>query len=170
MRFNANDILFAIRNWHNTLFAAMISVPIKQTDTAMERKTRQYQAIFEVIAHGGGPLLAQEIQELAAKTVPQLSLATVYRQIKSLLEDGSIRQVQLPGQNPRYEIGSHEHDHDHGHHHYFQCRRCEKVFDVPTCPGNLDKLAPAGFMVEDHEIILYGRCGECAGENVMRKH
>jgi hypothetical protein len=25
-------------------------------------------------------------------------------------------------------------------------------------------------MVEDHEIILYGRCGECAGENVMRKH
>jgi Fe2+ or Zn2+ uptake regulation protein len=25
-------------------------------------------------------------------------------------------------------------------------------------------------MVEDHEIILYGRCGECADKNVMRKH
>ncbi len=145
-------------------FAAMISVAIKQTDTAMERKTRQYQAIFEVIAHGGRPLLAQEIHELAAKTVPQLSLATVYRQIKSLLEDSSIRQVQLPGQNPRYEIDNHEHDHGHGHHHYFQCRRCEKVFDVPTCPGNLDQLAPSGFMVEDHEIILYGRCGAFVGQ------
>ncbi len=130
--------------------------------TGMERKTRQFQAIFEVIAHGGRPLLAQEILELATKAVPQLSLATVYRQIKSFLEDGSIRQVQLPGQNPRYEIDSHKRD--HGHHHYFQCRHCEKVFDVPTCPGNFDKLAPAGFMVEDHEIILYGRCGECMDE------
>lgn len=141
----------------------MIGVSLKQMGTAMERKTRQYQAIIEVIAHGGRPLLAQEILELATKAVPQLSLATVYRQIKSLLEDGPIRQVQLPGQNTRYEIDSHEHD--HGHHHYFQCRHCEKVFDVPTCPGNLDELAPAGFLVEHHEIILYGRCGECMGED-----
>ena len=145
-----------------------IYLSTRKNGNCMERKTRQFHAIFEVIAHAGRPLLAQEILEIAARAVPQLSLATVYRQIKSLLEDSSIRQVQLPGQNPRYEIGSHEHD--PGHHHYFQCRRCEKVFDVPTCPGNLDKLAPAGFMVEDHEIILYGRCGECADKNVMRKH
>ena len=140
----------------------MISQLINKIIITMERKTRQYQAIFEVIAHGGRPLLAQEILELGARAVPKLSLATVYRQVKSVLEDGSIRQVQLPGQNPRYEIDSHAHD--HGHHHYFQCRRCEKVFDVQSCPGNLDKLAPAGFMVEDHEMILYGRCGECVGK------
>jgi Fur family ferric uptake transcriptional regulator len=76
-----------------------------------------------VIAHAGRSLLAHEILEIAAGAVPQLSLAKVYRQIKSLLEDNSIRQVQLPGQNPRYEIGGHEHE--HGHHHYFQCRRCD---------------------------------------------
>jgi Fur family ferric uptake transcriptional regulator len=125
----------------------------------MERKTRQHQAIYEVISQAGRPLLAQEIWQSGAKTVPQLSLATVYRQTKSLLACGSIRQVTLPGQNPRYEIA--RSTQTHGHHHYFQCRYCESVFDVPTCPGEIDKMAPAGFIVEDHEIILYGRCQAC---------
>jgi Fur family ferric uptake transcriptional regulator len=80
-------------------------------------------------------------------------------QFKALECVESLTQSDLPAMVSRDVSVSHEHD--HGHHHYFQCRRCEKVFDVPTCPGNLDKLAPAGFMVEDHEIILYGRCGAC---------
>lgn len=126
----------------------------------MERKTRQQQAIFDAIANAGRPLLALEIQSFASHTVPQLSLGTVYRQIKSLQEQALIRPVLLPGQNPRYELtGPHE---GHGHHHYFQCRGCERVFDVETCPGNMDKLMPSGFAVEDHEIILYGRCDGCA--------
>jgi Fur family ferric uptake transcriptional regulator len=126
----------------------------------MERKTRQHEAILEVVTQAGRPLFAQEILESAALSVPQLSLATVYRHIKSMQESGVIRAVLLPGQNPRYELALH--DHQHGHHHYFQCRKCERVFDVETCPGNLERLAPTGFLVEDHEIILYGRCEPCA--------
>lgn len=102
------------------------------------------------------PLLAQEILTLASEAVPQLSIATVYRHIKSLQDEGAITPVVLPGQNPRYELAS------HGHHHHFQCRQCGRVFDLETCPGNLERLAPSGFMVEEHEIILYGRCGDCA--------
>lgn len=104
------------------------------------------------------PLLAQEILTLATGVVPQLSIATVYRNIKALQEEGTIKAVVLPGQNPRYELAS------RAHHHHFQCRECERVFDLETCPGNLESLAPSGFMVEDHEIILYGRCGECTAE------
>jgi Fur family ferric uptake transcriptional regulator len=121
----------------------------------MERRTRQHQAIYDVIVTADRPLLAQEILTLAADSVPQLSIATVYRNLKTLQEDGTIKTIQLPGQNPRYELAA------HAHHHYFQCRECERVFDIEACPGKLEKLAPSGFMVEDHEIILYGRCGEC---------
>ncbi len=122
----------------------------------MERRTRQNKAIFDVIVSTKRPLLAQEILDLALVAVPQLSVATVYRNIKALQEDGIIKAVVLPGQNPRYELAS------RAHHHHFQCRQCEKVFELETCPGNLDRLAPSGFMVEDHEIILYGRCDACA--------
>ncbi|MEP5700704.1 MAG: transcriptional repressor, partial [Sneathiella sp.] len=76
--------------------------------------------------------------------------------IKNLLEDDLIRAVELPGQNPRYELTGLP------HHHYFQCRQCNMVFDVEKCPGTLSDLAPPGFKVEGHEIVLYGRCSACA--------
>ncbi len=121
----------------------------------MERSTRQRSAIRAAVDAAGRPLLAQEVLDLAQQEVPGLGLATVYRNLKSLTEAEELRVVQLPGENPRYErVG-------HSHHHHFQCRHCGRVFDVHACPGNLSKLAPPGFSVEDHEITLYGRCADC---------
>ncbi len=122
----------------------------------MERSTRQRAAIRSVVASAGRPLLAQEVLERAQLEVPGMGLATIYRNLKSLVEAEELQVVQLPGENPRYErVG-------HSHHHHFQCRSCGRVFDVHACPGNLAKLAPEGFSVEDHELTLYGRCAECA--------
>ena len=108
----------------------------------------------------GRPLQAQDILQQAAQAVSLLSLATVYRNLKALQEEGAIKSVVLPGQNPRYELASHV------HHHHFQCRGYSRVFDRKGCPGNLDRMAPSGFTVEDHEIILYGRCGNCSSRAV----
>lgn len=121
----------------------------------MERKTRQHQAILDAIFAARRPLLAQEVLALASVAVPRLSLATVYRKLKVLQDDGDIRAVVIPGQNPRYELAT------RSHHHHFQCRQCERVFDLEACPGNLDRLAPSGFRVDDHEIILFGSCADC---------
>ena len=83
------------------------------------------------------------------------SRCRVYRNLKSLVENAELQVVQLPGENPRYErAGRH-------HHHHFQCRSCQRVFDVHACPGNLARMAPEGFSVEDHELTLYGRCADC---------
>lgn len=123
-------------------------------EQAPQRSTRQRTAIRATVDQAGRPLLAQEILELAQREVPGLSLATVYRNLKSLVEGAELQVVQLPGENPRYEAV-------HGHHHHFLCRQCQRVFDIHACPGNLARLAPAGFSVEDHELTLYGRCPDC---------
>ncbi len=123
--------------------------------TVIERSTRQRAAIRTAVDAAGRPLLAQEVLELAQQDVPGLGLATVYRNLKSLTEAEELRVVQLPGENPRYERMGHH------HHHHFQCRACGKVFDVHACPGDLSKLAPPGFRVDDHEITLYGQCADC---------
>ncbi|MCA9418695.1 MAG: transcriptional repressor, partial [Candidatus Omnitrophica bacterium] len=47
------------------------------------------------------------------------------------------------------------------HHHHFVCRVCGRVFDIEGCPGQIEAMTPKGFLVEDHEIFLYGRCEEC---------
>ena len=99
----------------------------------------------------------------ASAAVPGLGIATVYRNLKLLVEEGDLRAVALPGENLRYEVaGPH-------HHHHFQCRRCQRVFDVHACPGDLAGLAPAGFVVQDHELTLYGLCSECAAPRPARR-
>ncbi len=122
----------------------------------MERHTRQGAAIREAIAQAGRPLLPREVLDAAQAGAPGLSIATVYRNLRNLLDEGELRMVVLPGESARYErAGS-------AHHHHFQCRRCQRVFDVPACPGDLAALAPPGFTVEDHDLTLYGCCTDCA--------
>lgn len=122
----------------------------------MERFSRQRAAIRTVIDQARRPLSPQEVLDAGKEAVSGLGLATVYRNLKQLLEAGEIKAVNLPGDSPRYESAHHE------HHHHFQCNACQRVFDVHECPGNLASLAPAGFTVERHEITLYGRCKDCA--------
>jgi Fur family transcriptional regulator, ferric uptake regulator len=121
----------------------------------MERSTRQRTAIRQVIEAAGRPLSTQEILECSQEAVPGLGIATVYRNVKALLDEGSIEAVTLPGEAPRYEPAHQD------HHHHFQCTRCERVFDVFSCPGSLKHMAPTGFKVESHELTLYGRCADC---------
>ena len=121
----------------------------------MERNTRQRTAIREAIARANRPLLPQEVLDAAQADVPGLGIATVYRNIRSLTDDGELSEVKLPGENLRFELAGHH------HHHHFQCRLCQRVFDVHACPGDLSQLAPQGFTVENHDLTLYGRCKEC---------
>jgi Fur family ferric uptake transcriptional regulator len=129
----------------------------------MERSTRQRTAIRTVIEAAGRPLSPQEVLDAAQADVPGLSQATVYRNLKALLDEEEIAAVTLPGDSPRYESAQ------HAHHHHFQCTACKRVFDVHDCPGDLARLAPKGFTVEHHELTLYGRCNECPpGRKVSR--
>ena len=121
----------------------------------MERNTRQRSAIRDAIALADRPLLPQEVLEAAQHEVPGLGIATVYRNLKVLVEEGELQVVNLPGENPHFELVGHQ------HHHHFQCRQCQRVFDVHACPGDLRRMAPQGFTVEDHDLTLYGRCKDC---------
>jgi Fur family ferric uptake transcriptional regulator len=121
----------------------------------MERSTKQRAAIQDTLKKLGRPLLPQELLVEAQKVVPNLSLATIYRNIKALTSDGLVDVVSLPGQTDRYEIRK-------DHHHHFHCNRCHQVLDIDACPGDLSKLMPAGYLLEKHEITLYGRCPDCS--------
>jgi Fur family transcriptional regulator, ferric uptake regulator len=121
----------------------------------MERNTRQRGAIRQVFASMHRPLSPAEVLVEAQTGVPSLGIATVYRTIKSLLEEGEIKAVDVPGESPRYELAH------LGHHHHFHCRTCDKVFEVEGCPVDIQSLAPAGFETDGHEVMLFGRCLVC---------
>ncbi len=125
----------------------------------MSRVTRQREAIHAAFKAAGRPLSPTEVLELAQPDAPSLSLATVYRTIRRMEEDGELAPVELPGGSARYELQAAA---DH-HHHHFHCDDCDKVFDIEGCPGGLKSLLPKGFKLQRHEITLYGRCDGCAG-------
>lgn len=120
-----------------------------------QRTTRQRSAIEAALARAAHPLTAEELLASAQAECPALGIATVYRAIRDLTTAGRVQAVALPGAAPRYERAG------RGHHHHFACRGCGKVFHVEGCPGDLARLAPAGFAVEAHEIVLYGMCAGC---------
>ena len=122
----------------------------------MERTTAQRKAIHTVLEQAGRPLSPPEIFHTARNIAPGLGMATVYRTIKRLIDDGEISQVELPGEAPRYERSG------MSHHHHFRCNGCNKVFDLFGCVNEFDKCTPKGFALESHEVYLFGRCETCA--------
>lgn len=130
----------------------------------MERQTRQKQAVLRSLVDSGRSLAPAEILELARTEVPTLNLSTVYRQLRTLHDEAQVVRVDLPGQAARFEAPcAHGQARGHAHHHHhFHCTACDRVFPIHACPGGIERLAPAGFQVEQHELTLRGRCADCA--------
>ena len=124
----------------------------------MERNTNQRRAIRQIFEETDRLLSPFEVLEAAKRLSPGLGIATVYRTIKVLTEDGWLAPVPLPNEAPRYEVAGKP------HHHHFSCRVCTKVYEVSGCPGDLKAIAPQGFQLEKHELVLYGVCGDCASK------
>lgn len=121
------------------------------------RRTKQRYAILKELSSAGGPLSVNEMHERASRGLPGLGIATVYRTVKALRDEGEVSVVELPGEDPRYEPSG------RGHHHHFRCRSCEQTFDLDACPVGLPRgtTLPGGYEVEDHSLTLYGRCSAC---------
>ncbi|RPJ64082.1 MAG: transcriptional repressor [Dehalococcoidia bacterium] len=121
----------------------------------MKRNTSQRDAIRRVIVQADRPLSTDEIFDMARNRIASLGIATVYRTLKSLKEEGAIHEVDIPGKSSRWELA------DKDHHHHFLCRNCDKLYEVEGCLGGIDRLLPPGYSLEAHNILLEGKCREC---------
>ncbi|MBN1518231.1 transcriptional repressor [Candidatus Sumerlaeota bacterium] len=129
----------------------------------MSKNTRQREAIREVFERTTRPLGPKDVLAAAQRALPGLGIATVYRNLKLLEEEGSLKAVHLPGDVQLYERA------DQMHHHFFHCRRCNRYFDIQACPGDFDRLVPQGYKLEAHELMLSGLCDTCASSQSAKK-
>jgi Fur family ferric uptake transcriptional regulator len=119
------------------------------------RNTRQKAAIREAFAAADRPLSPEEVLTHAQRQGHELSIATVYRNIASMLESKWLTPVSMPGEALRYEVAGKE------HHHHFRCNGCGKVFEMQGCSVSVKPKLPRGFRVTGHEFFLFGRCADC---------
>ncbi len=121
----------------------------------MAYTTQQKLAVIGVIENSPQPLTPAEICDAARKELPAIGIATVYRALKQFVEEGIVRPVEVPGASPHYEHSSRQ------HHHFFLCQQCRRLFNLLGCVKGVESMAPEGFRVRRHEIVLYGDCPEC---------
>jgi Fur family ferric uptake transcriptional regulator len=121
----------------------------------VERSTRQRRTIRDVVERAGRPLSTDEILAAAQTQIPSLGKATVYRSIRTLLEEGWLAAVDVPGRNPLYERAG------KGHHHHFECTQCKRVYELDGCASEIRGELPAGFISSGHDVTIYGTCAAC---------
>jgi len=123
--------------------------------TTQTRNTKQKAALKSAFESADRPLSPEEALEIAEINVAGLGLATVYRNIKQLVDDGFLVIVELVNEPPRYELAG------KGHHHHFRCNDCNKVYELEGCLRDVDKLVPKGYQVSVHHLLFYGTCKTC---------
>ena len=88
-----------------------------------------------------------------------VSHQAVYDVLRALTDAGLVRRIQPPGSVARYEarVGD--------NHHHLVCRSCDTVVDVDCAVGQAPCLTAAddaGFVVDEAEVIYWGRCPACS--------
>jgi Fur family ferric uptake transcriptional regulator len=126
----------------------------------MERRihTRQKAAIRDAFLDADRPLSPDEVLEGAQRHHPALGKATVYRNIQSLVDEGWLESIDIPGDSTRYEVAG------KAHHHHFQCNQCKKLYELAGCVPSFKPKLPRGFSITGHEFFLYGICANCKVE------
>jgi Fe2+/Zn2+ uptake regulation proteins len=120
----------------------------------LRRNTRQREVIRQVFTSAGRPLGPQEVVAVAQESIPSLGIATVYRTVKDLIEEGWLISIAVAG-TVRFELA------EKGHHHHFYCQQCDRTFDIKGCTTDLERFVPKGFVILSHELTINGRCRSC---------
>ena len=120
------------------------------------RFTPQRQHVYDVLLQKRDHPTAEEVFIRTKKTMPEISMATVYNCLDALVKCGLARQVTLDRGATRFCPNMHEHCH-------FYCDACDTVFDVDM-PGKPEAgiVLPKGFKAAHYDIAIHGVCAGCA--------
>lgn len=120
-------------------------------------RSRQRDAILDIVKCTPNHLTANEIFQQVVKTIPKISLGTVYRNLKLLKEFGEIKKIIHGNRESRFDGMTEEHNH-------FHCKSCGDLFNLSgSFSKEIEKTInkEQGLIVTDHRIEFYGYCKQC---------
>jgi len=127
----------------------------------MQKLTAQRQAILDMINRFDKHWDADEVAYALKEEGISIGIATVYRGLAALAEQGLVESIQLADKK-RYERA------DKAHHDHLVCNDCGSIeeFCNPEIETLQDKVAEErGFKIQGHQLLLFGLCKVCrAGE------
>lgn len=126
------------------------------------RITPQRHAILEFIITSKSHPTADEIYKSLSNNFPNMSVATVYNNLRVFRSVGLIKELTYGDASSRFDFVTHDHYH-------IICEECGTIVDFHY-PGleEVEHLAShvTGFKVNSHRLEVYGTCPTCI-ENVV---
>ena len=125
----------------------------------MHRETKQKRVILKVLEGTKSHPTADWIYNEVRNHIPNISLGTVYRNLRLMADEGKITEVDMSGAHGRFDARQ-------GNHYHFRCQACGSVCDVEEpVHQDLDKkiATMTGFAVSHHRLEFRGVCSECKG-------
>ena len=131
----------------------------------MFRKSKQKDAILRLVKSMTSHPTADWVYEQVRKEIPNISLGTVYRNLKLLKQEGEILELALASTLCRFDGNTQNHYH-------FRCEQCGRIFNVDE-PVNevVDEsiTRKTGFKVSYHRLEFRGLCKDCQSRNSLKK-
>lgn len=141
---------------HNKLKEALES--LKKTGV---RITPQRHAILEYIINTMSHPTVDEIYKALEGKFPNMSVATVYNNLRVFRQVGLVRELTYGDASSRFDFVT-------NNHYHVICTNCGKIVDFHY-PGldEVEHLAShvTGFKISHHRMEVYGLCPDCAKDN-----
>jgi len=123
--------------------------------------TRQRRVILEELRKLTCHPTAEELHWLVRQKLPQISIATVYRNLEILSEQGMVWKMEVAGTQRRFDGST-------ANHYHIRCSVCGRMEDVHMeLVADIEKAAreASGYAVLSHRVEFTGICPDCAGQN-----
>jgi Fe2+ or Zn2+ uptake regulation protein len=119
------------------------------------RYSKQRETIYDVVCSTKSHPNAEWVYNEVRKSIPDVSLGTVYRNLNSLVDARRLDSLETALKEVRF-------DGDMSVHAHFVCDKCCKIYDMAISAKG-DK--PEGFMVSHEKHIYYGICKDCCNND-----
>jgi Fe2+ or Zn2+ uptake regulation protein len=121
------------------------------------RKSQQRERILEILKETKSHPTADWIYMRLKEEIPDLSLGTVYRNLKVLMEQGHIQKLPFGSTFDRFEAKI-------APHYHLVCEKCGLVedFEMPQYSSiNSQAEKMSAFKISRHRIDFFGLCEKC---------
>ncbi len=117
--------------------------------------TPQRMAILEKI-DTAGHIDVENLYEILLMSFPNISLATVYKNVNQMHALGILEVIKVPDHKLQYEISKEPHIH-------LACNSCGSVMDMEKCIDELMSSAESesGYRLNHSTVVLDGICPDC---------
>ena len=128
-------------------------------DVPARRTTRQRSALVALLDELDGFRSAQDLHALLRERGDSVGLATVYRALQALVDEGQLDVLRAADGEASYRRCSPV------HHHHLVCRSCGRTVEVADPPVErwaAKMAAEHGFTEVQHQVEVFGTCAACA--------